>query len=73
MSTRIACSPLSGHIYQGRVSKKGNAFVGQKRDVTSDVLLAVIEKARYHGGTFVIEGGGRAWSVTVNEQEKGHL
>lgn len=61
--TRIACSPLTGRIYQGRVN--GSSFVGQKRDVTSDVLRVVIEKAEYHGGAFEIEGGGEKWTVTV--------
>lgn len=65
MSARIACSPLTGRIHMGRVNKQGTAFVGEKRDVTSDVLRAVIEKAEFHGGTFEIEGGGQKWTVTV--------
>lgn len=71
MSTRIACSPLTGRIHMGRVNKTWTAFVGQKQDVTSDVLRAVIEKAEFHGGTFEIEGGDRKWIVTVrtNDQE----
>lgn len=68
MSTRIACSQLTGRIHQGRVSKDGTAFVGEKRDVTSDVLKAVIDKAGYHGGSFEIEGGGKKWVVTVREE-----
>jgi hypothetical protein len=69
--SRIACSPLSGRIYAGRVSKAGNAFVGMKRDVTSDVLRAVIEKAEFHGGTFDIEAGERHWDVVVTERMRG--
>lgn len=65
MTTRIAVSPLSGRIHQGRVNKGGNAFIGEKKDVTSDVLLAVIEKAQFHGGSFDIEGGEHRWVVTV--------
>jgi hypothetical protein len=65
MATRIACSPLTGRIHTGRVNKGGTAFVGEKRDVTSDVLCAVIEKAEFHGGSFEIEGGGQKWTVTV--------
>ena len=65
MTTRIATSALTGRIYQGRVNKAGDAFVGNKKDVTSDVLAAVIDKARFHGGTFEIEGGGKKWSVGV--------
>lgn len=68
MSTRIAVSPLTGRVHLGRVNKVGNAFVGEKRDVTSDVLRAVLEKAEYHGGAFDIEGGGKTWTVTVSAQ-----
>lgn len=68
MTTRIAVSPLIGRIHQGRVNKAGTAFVGEKRDVTSDVLGAVIEKAEFHGGTFDIEGGGQKWVVTVTKE-----
>ncbi len=65
MVKRIGVSPLTGRIFQGRVNKQGNAFVGQKEDITSDVLKAVIDKAEYHGGSFDIEGGGEKWVVTV--------
>lgn len=71
MTTRIACSPLTGRIHSGQVSRDGTHFVGQKRDVTSDVLGALIEKAEYHGGTFEIEAGDRKWAVTVVCQEGG--
>ncbi len=65
--TRIATSPLTGRIFQGRTNKAGNAFIGEKKDVTSDVLRAVIEKAEFHGGSFDIEGGGEKWVVTVTK------
>ena len=65
MSNHIACSPLTGRIQMGRVNKQGTAFVGEKKDVTSDVLRAVIEKADYHGGAFDIEAGAEKWTVTV--------
>ena len=70
MSTRIACSPLTGRIHAGRVNKMCNAFVGQKWDVTSDVLRAVIEKAEFHGGVFEIISGGRKWTVTVRSDDQ---
>lgn len=68
MIAKIACSPLTGRISQGRINKARNAFIGEKKDVTSDVLESVIEKARFHGGTFDVEGGGRKWIFTVVEQ-----
>ena len=65
MSTHIAASPLTGRIYQGRVSKDGRSLVGEKKDVTSQVLGALIEKSQFHGGSFDIEGAGQKWTVTV--------
>ena len=65
---RIATSPLTGRIHLGRVNKYGTAFVGEKQDVTSDVLKAVIDKAEFHGGTFDIEGGGEVWDVIVKKR-----
>lgn len=67
MVTKIACSPLTGRIFQGRVNSSLNAFSGDKKDVTSDVLESVIAKAEFHGGRFDIEGGGRKWVVSVKE------
>lgn len=61
----IATSPLTGRIFSGRVNKNFTAFVGEKKDVTSEVLKAIIDKAEYHGGEFDIEGDGQKWTVTV--------
>lgn len=68
MTTHIGVSPLTGRIFHGRVNAKKNAFVGQKNDITSDVLRCVIEKAQFHGGSFDIEGGGKRYVVTVKEE-----
>jgi hypothetical protein len=70
MTTKIACSPLTGRIFQGRVNKSLNAFSGEKKDITSDVLEAVIGKAEFHGGKFDVIGGGRKWVITVTEVQK---
>lgn len=67
MSARIGVSPLTGRVFRGRVNASGDAFVGEKDDITSDVLRAVIDKAAFHGGTFEIEGGGEKYSVTVKK------
>lgn len=67
MSERIACSPITGRIYSGRISKDKTHFVGVKRDVTSDVLRALVEKAEFHGGAFEIDCAGNRWVVTVKE------
>jgi hypothetical protein len=50
------------------VNAAGNAFVGSKEDVTSDVLKAIIEKAAFHGGAFEIEAGDNRWVVSVDAQ-----
>lgn len=68
MATRIACTALTGRIVQGSVNAAGNAFTGVKKDITSDVLKAVIDKAEFHGGSFEIEGGGNKWTVTVTKE-----
>lgn len=67
----IATSPLTGRIHQGRVNTAGTAFIGNKTDVTSDVLKAVIEKAEFHGGQFDIQGGNSLWIVTVKKSNVG--
>lgn len=65
MTQRIACAALTGRIFMGRANKAGTAFTGDKKDVTSDVLKALIDKAAFHGGSFDIEGGLSKWTVTV--------
>ena len=58
MTTRIACTGISGRILQGRVTADGKSFSGQTKDVTSDVLAAVIDKLKHHGGSFTINCNG---------------
>ena len=68
MTSRIACAGISGRIIQGRVSADGKSFVGQTKDVTSDVLAAVIDKLKHHGGSFTINCNGEpAATVTLSD------
>lgn len=53
---RVQCSPLTEIIYAGRINKEGSAWAGEKTDVTSDVLGAVIQKI----------GAGNVITVNVN-------
>ena len=69
MTTHIATSHITGRIHQGQVSKDRRSFVGEKKDVTSQVLQALIEKAEFHGGSFKIEGGGQKWAVKVTKEQ----
>lgn len=57
---RIACTSITGRIMAGRVNKAGDSFVGEKKDVTSDVLKAIIDKLEFHGGQFEISSDGEA-------------
>lgn len=57
---RIACTGLAGRIMSGRVNKAGDAFIGSPKDVTSDVLKAVIDKLEHHGGNFEVTCNGAA-------------
>ncbi len=68
MTSRIACAGISGRIIQGRVSADGKSFVGQTKDVTSDVLAAVIDKLKHHGGSFTINCNGEpVATLTLSE------
>jgi len=65
---RIAVTALTGRIVAGSETAKGNEITeGSRQDVTSDFMKAVIDKAEYHGGSFVIEGGDQKWEVTVKD------
>lgn len=71
MTSRIACAGISGRIIQGRVSADGKSFVGQTKDVTSDVLAAVIDKLKHHGGSFTINCNGEpVATLTLSEAEQ---
>lgn len=66
----IATSPLTGRIYSGRANKAATSWVGEKKDVTSDVLKALIEKAEYHGGSFDISrSDGLKYVVTITKEK----
>lgn len=41
---KIWCSPLTGNIYSGRVNLEKGLVVGQKKDVTDDVLQAMADR-----------------------------
>jgi hypothetical protein len=68
--THIGVSPLTGHIFQGKLNKAGNSFTDSKKDITNQVLRVIIEKADFHGGEFEVRGGDRLWTVTVKEEKK---
>jgi hypothetical protein len=62
---RVSCSPITSTIYAGRPNKDGTAWSGEKFDVTSDVIGAIIQ---YIGAGNVInvnENGKPAYEITV--------
>ena len=67
----LAVSPLTGTIYSGSVNPKTDMWIGKKKDVTSDFLRCVIEKAMFHGGSFEIRGSSGAVHVVTVIVEKG--
>ncbi|NMZ73831.1 hypothetical protein HBO32_12020 [Pseudomonas nitroreducens] len=70
--TRIACTALAGRIMAGRVNKAGDSFTGTPKDVTSDVLKAVIDKLKHHGGQFDITcNGAVVATLRLEEPEQG--
>lgn len=64
---RIQCSPLTGTIYAGRTNKARTAWAGQKTDVTSDVLGAVIQKVGAGNIIAVNMNGKPAYEIEVRE------
>jgi hypothetical protein len=64
-SIRVQCSTLTGTIYAGRPNKAGTAWAGEKHDVTSDVLGAIIQKVGPGNVITVNENGQPAFEIEV--------
>lgn len=52
----------------GRINKAGTAFIGNKEDVTSDVMKAIINKLEHHGGSFEITCDGELVATITLEK-----
>ena len=65
MAIRLGCAALSGRIYAGRPNKKGDGFVGQRHEVTSDVLKTVIEHIGADHAITVNVDGHPAYEIAV--------
>ena len=63
----LGVSPITGTVFSGTVKK--DMWIGQKKDVTSDFLRCVIEKAMSHGGAFEIRGGSTVYTITLTESK----
>ncbi len=67
MAIRIAKSAVGGQIYAGRINKAGDAFTGEKTDVTSDVLKAVVEYVGPDKELIVFVAGQPKYAIRVTE------
>jgi hypothetical protein len=62
---RVACSPLTGTIYAGRVRNNESVWQGEKYDVTSDVIGAIIHYVGTGNVISVNENGSPAFEIEV--------
>lgn len=70
---RVGCSSITQTIYAGRLDNKGELWVGQKHDVTSDVLGAVIAKVGAGNILTINENGKPKFEIEVREiKESSH-
>ena len=71
MSIRIQKSPLTNRIFAGKINKAGNAWLGDKQDVTGEACAAVALHAIAKGGTIVVTANGEPeWEITVTPVAK---
>lgn len=62
---RVQISPLTRTIYAGRINAAGNAWSGEKHDVTSDVVGAIIEKVGAGNALRVTRHDGQVFEIEV--------
>jgi len=67
---RIACSAVTRRIKAGRVTKDGWSFIGEPKDVTTDVLKAVIEFIGIDHEQVIIVDGKPTYKITVTAIEE---
>lgn len=66
---RVATAVISNRIFAGRLNKAGDAFKGERFDVTSDVMKAVIDKIGVGFEANVEVGGEPKYVIRVTEYE----
>ncbi len=70
-SLHIGCSPLTNHIFAGRILKDNQTWEKGKQDVTNMVCGAVAEYATLNGGTIVVDCNGKPkFEITVRRLEE---
>ena len=69
---RVAAAALSGRIYAGTLTADQDAFKGDKQDVTSDAIKAVIDHIlRVGGASIITEDGRERYRVVVEDLKAG--
>lgn len=70
-NVRLAASALTNTVYIGKINKQGTAFSGEKKDVTSDFLKAIVDL--YAGYEVDIKDEqGNNYVLTVKKVDNSH-
>jgi hypothetical protein len=64
---RVATAMISQRIHAGKLNKKGDAFLANKSDVTSDVIKAIIEYVSVDDVHVVKIGGKPAYEISITK------
>jgi len=63
---RLSVSMLGDEVYVGKISKDGTRFTGEKKDITSDFIKAIIDK--FKNSTAIIGAKGeQQYTIIVKE------
>lgn len=63
---RLSVSVMSEEVYIGKISKDGVRFTGQKKDITSDFIKAIIDKFKNSTAIVGVKGE-QQYRITVEE------
>lgn len=64
----LGYSPLTEHIYLGKVNKKRpNEWLGEKRDMTSNFIQVLLQKFEPGTESTITVGGKPKYTITVRE------
>ena len=67
---KLGCAPVSGTIYAGRLDKTNTRWVGDRKDVTDDVINAVADHLLGHAKNgYILEIGAGKFLLTMTPVE----
>ena len=67
---RVATSAINGRIFAGRLNKSGISFFGDRFDVTSDCIKAIIEHIGIDNEITVNVEGKPAYDIRVSTHKE---